>query len=153
MRGHIPTGGKKALIAARQRGNPADAGQSHALLCHDRGKSRLGWGGRPAAGSGEIRCNYSRCRISQWSALAERLSRADLKSLPVIEVVFLGQKATPMQSKITAFLTKPIKEAQLGSALLRIFGDRDKTVRTKRAKSISPRDTRIFAFFWRRTIL
>ncbi|MCU0637509.1 MAG: response regulator [Methanothrix sp.] len=64
--------------------------------------------------------------ISQWSALAERLSRADLKSLPVIEVVFLGQKTTPMQSKITAFLTKPIKEAQLGSALLRVFEDKDK---------------------------
>lgn len=59
--------------------------------------------------------------ISEWDLLAEILLRPDLESLPLIETGFLGQKARFPESRINAFLTKPVREAQLGRALLRIF--------------------------------
>jgi PAS domain S-box-containing protein len=75
--------------------------------------------------------------IQQWPLLAERLSRPDLQSLPVIEVGFLGEKAASSQAKIKAFLTKPVKEAQLGSALLRIFWE-EKSAEPKRETALPP---------------
>ena len=69
--------------------------------------------------------------IPKWPLLGERLRRPDLQSLPVIEVAFLGQKAGTTEAKIKAFLTKPVREAQLGSALLRIFGDKEKSLETE----------------------
>ena len=76
--------------------------------------------------------------IPEWPILAERLNRPDLQSLPVIEVAFLGEKARTMQAKIKAFLTKPVREAQLGSALLRIFGDRKKPLKPERETALRP---------------
>ncbi|MEI6102976.1 MAG: response regulator [Methanothrix sp.] len=73
--------------------------------------------------------------ISKWPHLAERLSQPDLQSLPVIEVGFLGEEATP-QAKIKAFLTKPVKEASLGSALLRIFGEREESIEPQRETAL-----------------
>ncbi len=75
--------------------------------------------------------------ISKWPLLAERLSLPDLQSLPVIEVGFFGDKAT-MQAKIKAFLTKPVKEAQIGSALLRIFGEREESIEPQRETALPP---------------
>ena len=43
-----------------------------------------------------------------------------------------------MQAKIKAFLTKPVKEAQLGSALLRIFGEREKSIEPQRETALPP---------------
>ena len=76
--------------------------------------------------------------IPEWPILAERLNRPDLQSLPVIEVAFLGEKARTMEAKIKAFLTKPVREAQLGSALLRIFGDRKKPLKPERETALRP---------------
>lgn len=75
--------------------------------------------------------------MPHWPLLAERLGRPDLQSLPVIEVGFLGEKAT-MQAKIKAFLTKPVKEAQLGSALRRIFGEREESIVPQRETALPP---------------
>jgi len=76
--------------------------------------------------------------IPEWPILAERLNRPDLQSLPVIEVAFLGEKARTMEAKIKAFLTKPVREAQLGSALLRIFGDKEKSLKPERENALRP---------------
>ena len=76
--------------------------------------------------------------IPEWPILAERLNRPDLQSLPVIEVAFLGEKARTMEAKIKAFLTKPVREAQLGSALLRIFGDGKKPLKPERETALRP---------------
>jgi PAS domain S-box-containing protein len=54
--------------------------------------------------------------------LAERLEGKDLESLPLIEMGFLGVKARFPEWRINGYLTKPIRRAQLGRALLRIFG-------------------------------
>ena len=45
-----------------------------------------------------------------------------------------------MQAKIKAFLTKPVREAQLGSALLRIFGDKERIIRTRERNCFAPHE-------------
>ncbi len=75
--------------------------------------------------------------IAKWPLLAERLSKQELQSLPVIEIGFLGEKATS-QAKTRAFLTKPVREAQLGIALLRILGGEEKAVKPRRDATLPP---------------
>ena len=53
--------------------------------------------------------------------LWERLEREEIKCMPVIQVAFLGEKARPAEGRLSAFLTRPVREKQLGGALLRIF--------------------------------
>lgn len=53
--------------------------------------------------------------------LWERLEQDDMKFMPVIQVAFLGEKARPAEGRLSAFLTRPVREKQLGGALLRIF--------------------------------
>ncbi len=53
--------------------------------------------------------------------LWERLEQDDMKFIPVIQVAFLGEKARPAEGRLSAFLTRPVREKQLGGALLRIF--------------------------------
>ena len=77
--------------------------------------------------------------IPEWSLLEERLSHPDLQSLPVIEVAFLGRKASPMQAKVNAILTKPVREAQLCGALLRIFGDEEKSAEPETEAALAPK--------------
>jgi CheY-like chemotaxis protein len=75
--------------------------------------------------------------LAKWPLLAERISRQDLQSLPVIEIGFLGEKSA-LQAKTRAFLTKPVREAQLGSALLRILGEEEKAAELERVAALPP---------------
>jgi PAS domain S-box-containing protein len=75
--------------------------------------------------------------IAKWPLLADRLSRQDLQSLPVIEIGFLGEKATS-RARTHAFLTKPVREAQLGSALLRILGEGERAAEPQRVAALPP---------------
>lgn len=77
--------------------------------------------------------------IGQWTQLAERLSRPDLNSLPVIEVGFLGEKAKTTEARVVAFLAKPVREAQLAGALMRIFGEKGKSAQAETETALRPR--------------
>ncbi len=130
--------GKKALIAVGKEAEQRDACQSSSLFCHDSAKAGSGLEAIRLLDRDKYDVIIADADIPEWPILAERLSRPDLQSLPVIEVGFLGEKARTMQAKIKAFLTKPVREAQLGSALLRIFGDKEKTVRTRKRNCFAP---------------
>jgi CheY-like chemotaxis protein len=75
--------------------------------------------------------------LAKWPMLAERISRQDLQSVPLIEIGFLGEKAA-VQAKTRAFLTKPVRETQLGSALLRILGEEEQAAEPVREAAIPP---------------
>ncbi|MDD4447747.1 MAG: response regulator [Methanothrix sp.] len=73
--------------------------------------------------------------FAKWPMLAERISRQDLQSVPLIEIGFLGEKAA-VQAKTRAFLTKPVRETQLGSALLRILGEEEQAAEQMREAAL-----------------
>lgn len=75
--------------------------------------------------------------IAKWPLLADRLSQTELQSMPVIEIGFLGEKATS-QANTRAFLTKPVREAQLISALLRILGEEEQAAEPERVAALPP---------------
>ena len=57
--------------------------------------------------------------------LEESLGRAGRQALPVIEMGFLGDRASFSAPRARAFLAKPVRSEQLGGALLLIFGLKD----------------------------
>jgi CheY-like chemotaxis protein len=73
--------------------------------------------------------------LAKWTILAERIHRQDLQSVPLIEIGFLGEKVAK-QAKTRAFLTKPVRETQLGSALLRILGEEEPTAEPLREAAL-----------------
>jgi len=73
--------------------------------------------------------------IAKWPMLAERISRQELQSLPAIEIGFLGEKATT-RAKTRAFLTRPVREALLGRALLGILGVEEKSAEPNRETAL-----------------
>ena len=77
--------------------------------------------------------------IPEWPVLAERLSRADLQSLPVIEVVFLGEKARPMQSKITGIFNQADQRSAAWQCIAAHFWeDREKPENQKEKMLCAP---------------
>jgi CheY-like chemotaxis protein len=69
--------------------------------------------------------------------LAERISQQDIQSVPLIEIGFLGEKAT-VQAKTRAFLTKPVRKTQLGSALLAILGEEEQAAEPESEAAMPP---------------
>ncbi|MGV8175929.1 MAG: response regulator, partial [Methanothrix sp.] len=61
--------------------------------------------------------------IPEVHLLSERLEGKDIEPLPLIEMGFLGEKARFPEWRINGYLTKPIRRAQLGRALLRVFAE------------------------------
>lgn len=74
--------------------------------------------------------------IPKVHLLSERLEGKDLEPLPLIEMGFLGEKARFPEWRISGYLTKPIRRAQLGRALLRVFeeGETSEEPASKAAK-------------------
>jgi len=77
--------------------------------------------------------------MAKWPVLAERIGGQQMQqSMPVIEVGFLGKKATLPASRTHIFLAKPVREAQLAGALLAIFGERKEAAEPERERSLPP---------------
>jgi PAS domain S-box-containing protein len=77
--------------------------------------------------------------MAKWPVLAERIGGQQMQqSMPVIEVGFLGEKATLPASRTHIFLAKPVREAQLAGALLAIFGERKEAAEPERERSLPP---------------
>lgn len=78
--------------------------------------------------------------MAKWPLLAERIGGGQQmqQSMPVIEVGFLGEKASLPASRTHIFLAKPVREAQLSGALLAIFGERKEALEPERDRSVPP---------------
>jgi len=77
--------------------------------------------------------------MAKWPALAERIGGQQMpQSMPVIEVGFLGEKASLPASKTHIFLAKPVRQAQLAGALLAIFGERKDATEPERGRGLPP---------------
>ena len=77
--------------------------------------------------------------MAKWPMLAERIGWQQIQqSIPVIEVGFLGEKATLPASRTHIFLAKPVRQAQLAGALLAIFEERKEAIEPEREKAVPP---------------
>jgi PAS domain S-box-containing protein len=76
--------------------------------------------------------------MANWPQLAELISRQQMQSMPVIEVGFLGEKATLPASRTRTFLAKPVRKAQLAGALLIILGEKRDAAEPEREKALPP---------------
>ncbi len=63
----------------------------------------------------------------------ERLGREDMRSVPVIQVAFFGEKSRPMRGRVSSFLTRPVRKKQMAAALLRVFEAGEREMAEKQA--------------------
>ncbi|MDD4650941.1 MAG: ATP-binding protein [Methanothrix sp.] len=77
--------------------------------------------------------------MAEWPMLAERIGGQQMQqSMPVIEIGFLGEKATLPANRSRIFLAKPVRKAQLAGALMLIFGERNEAAEPEREKALPP---------------
>lgn len=77
--------------------------------------------------------------LAKWPMLAERIGGQQMQqSMPVIEIGFLGEKATLPASRRWTFLAKPARKAQLAGALLLILGEKKDASEPEREKALPP---------------